>query len=186
MARRSLKSIRKKSEQLKKKAEADKMKSYEETRKKYDEALSKKNFTAVKKVQAIPKQDKHKPLVWKSVIPEDYIESLGEYKIRKFLLENNIKFGKEASFEYLPNLRFDFYLPKLRTCIEFDGIQHYQYVDKFDNGDFSKLDLRKINDSRKTKFCHRWDITLIRIPYYKQNQLKEILSKHLLNNLIPA
>ena len=33
---------------------------------------------------------------------------------------------REMTFPDLPNKKFDFYLPNIRTAIEFDGIQHFE------------------------------------------------------------
>ena len=61
------------------------------------------------------------------------------------------------------HLRYDFYLPKYNTCIEYDGIQHYE-SSKFYGGDRG-LELRKVRDGIKTKYCEDNGIRLIRIKY---------------------
>ena len=60
--------------------------------------------------------------------------SNGEYIIRDFLEEHNLKFEREKKFDgliYKYNLRFDFYIKKYNTVIEFDGIQHFEPIEFF-------------------------------------------------------
>lgn len=59
-----------------------------------------------------------------------YKKSKGEIEINKFLENNQIDYQKEFIF---PNSRkrFDFYLPELNTCIEYDGEQHFIAKDFF-------------------------------------------------------
>ena len=50
-----------------------------------------------------------------------YKKSKGEILILQYLKSHSINYLKEYSFKDLNNLRFDFYLPDYKTCIEFDG-----------------------------------------------------------------
>ena len=74
--------------------------------------------------------------------------SKGESIINKVLIENNIKFEIEVTFNDLKdksNLYYDFYLPKYKLFIEFHGIQHTKPVDYFGGKDeFDKLRKRDI------------------------------------------
>ena len=121
------------------------------------------------------KNNKKKMLKFKVCIPKDYKESKGEGLIRYYLKSKSLCYKKEVVFQSLPRLRFDFYLPNYRTCIEFDGIQHFEYVDTFDNGDLENLGRRKFNDELKNKFCRKYGILLIRIPYNKIDNISELL-----------
>jgi very-short-patch-repair endonuclease len=63
-------------------------------------------------------------------------------------------------------LPFDFYLPELNICIEYDGIQHYKTW-KGKQADLYIVNLQKTkqHDLIKTNFCKDNGIRLIRIPY---------------------
>ena len=55
-------------------------------------------------------------------------ESRGEKEIVRFLEKNNISYNRQHKFPDCKNifqLPFDFYIPSMRTCIEFDGEQHF-------------------------------------------------------------
>jgi hypothetical protein len=61
-------------------------------------------------------------------------ESKGERKIRKYFDKFKIDYKREYKFQDCKNilpLRFDFYLPKYRVVIEFDGKQHYEPMEFF-------------------------------------------------------
>lgn len=91
------------------------------------------------------------------------LESKGEREIHKILTENNIDFISQYSFEdckFKNKLKFDFYLIKLNTCIEFDGKQHIEYYGGLDS--FKK---RMKRDSIKNNYCQTKNIKLIRIKY---------------------
>ena len=60
-------------------------------------------------------------------------------------------------------LPFDFYLPKLNTCIEYDGEQHYRPVSRFGGEEAFKR--QQIRDKLKNEYCKKNNIKLIRIPY---------------------
>lgn len=119
--------------------------------------------------------------------------SNGENQIQEFLIRNNIAFIREQEFDGLINnktgyrLRFDFYLPDLRACIEFDGKQHFQYTEEFDKGDTTKFKERKFRDGLKDKFCRQKGLILLRIKYdqfYNINSiLKEFMKKYTLKPL---
>lgn len=110
--------------------------------------------------------------------------SRGEYKVKKFLEENNILYIPQKKFEnckVIRSLPFDFYLPNYNCCIEVDGQQHY-FPSKFSaNEDAIKsFEKRKYYDEIKTKFCKDNNIELLRIDYNnirrKNNNYINILS----------
>lgn len=108
----------------------------------------------------------------------------GEQAIMDFLTDKNIKFVREKEFKDLINpftkqkLRFDFYIGKLSTCIEFDGRQHFEVCSRFN---MSKTDLynSKARDGMKNDYCAIKKIRLIRISYKEINKIVEILTKEL-------
>lgn len=106
--------------------------------------------------------------------------SKGEIEILKVLSDSNINFIEQHTFDDLYNsnntkkLRFDFYIPELNVCIEFDGIQHYEPIDFFGGEDAFKK--QQLNDNLKNEYCKSNNIKLIRIK--EVSSIKEILKEH--------
>lgn len=78
----------------------------------------------------------------------------------------NIMYEKEKTFDdlkYKHKLRFDYYLPKYHLCIEFNGVQHYEYVEYFhrDNAHFQQ---QIYKDGLKEKYCQDNSIYFLEIP----------------------
>jgi len=101
--------------------------------------------------------------------------SRGERLIQQLLVENNIKFIPQKTFNNCRGKRnllpFDFYLPDYNTCIEYDGEQHFTGWNH--NKDYLKLSQER--DAIKTDYCNTNNISLIRIRYdedIKQRVLK--------------
>jgi very-short-patch-repair endonuclease len=108
-------------------------------------------------------------------------ESFGEKEISKVLDKYLIKYIREYKFNDCRNiypLPFDFYIPSLRTVIEFDGIQHYQPISYF--GGIDAYEKLRKNDMIKNQYCEENYINLIRIRYDQINQINEILSNSFL------
>lgn len=98
-------------------------------------------------------------------------ESKGEILVANILTKNNVNFERLYEFEdctnlikgrYCRKLSFDFYLPNQKTCIEYDGEQHYK---PFGTDTGEKLAKTQKNDELKNKYCEKKGIKLIRIPY---------------------
>lgn len=111
-------------------------------------------------------------------------QSKGEYLIDNYLLNNDINFIKQYSFDdckYKERLRFDFAIfidEKLYCLIEFDGIQHYR-PSRFGNvspetaqEEFNK---NKLRDRIKDEYCLLNNYNLIRIPYWEIKNVNIIL-----------
>jgi Zn finger protein HypA/HybF involved in hydrogenase expression len=105
-------------------------------------------------------------------IPDNHLKgflprkSTGEEIIKSILDRKYIRYEREKTFEGCFNrkkLRFDFYLPDLNTCIEFNGIQHYEPIEKF--GGVKSLKYQINNDRIKYNFCISNGINLIIISY---------------------
>ena len=95
--------------------------------------------------------------------------SKGENEIISFLIEYNIIFEKEKSFDNCLSLkgnklRFDFWLPIFNTLVEFDGLHHFKPVNKHYRAQKTH-DLTVVNDEIKNSFCQENNINLIRISY---------------------
>lgn len=92
--------------------------------------------------------------------------SHGERRMSKWLIEHDVDFVPQQSFPGLVGvrgcpLRFDFYLPKYKLCIEVDGPQHYEWIP----GMMTKeafLDLQE-HDRRKAVYCASHGLQLIRV-----------------------
>jgi hypothetical protein len=107
-------------------------------------------------------------------------KSEGELKIEKFLKKNKIDYKDEYIFEnckYKKPLRFDFYIPSINTCIEFDGSQHFET--KFYNNEKELLEQHK-RDKIKNDFCKNNNIYLLRIPYTSFKNIDKILTEEIL------
>jgi len=91
-------------------------------------------------------------------------ESKGERDIRLFLTNKNIFFIQQYRFPDCKDKRslpFDFYLPSINTCIEFDGEQHFKIKNQW-GGEDGLLDRQK-KDKVKNEYCIKNNIKLIRL-----------------------
>lgn len=109
-------------------------------------------------------------------------ESKGEYTIRIFLENHQIKFEQEYTFNNCKDknvLPFDFYLPDYNKIIEYDGKQHYSCEDwgKVDGTVAHQLTVK--HDNIKNNYCKDNNISLLRIPYWEYSNIDTILHKEL-------
>lgn len=121
----------------------------------------------------------------------DNKNSKWSYEVEKFLKENGIDYLKEYSFPdcvHKRPLKFDFAVlnesGKLKGLIEVDGQQHFEPF-RF----IQDLELRqqkfvegKVRDKIKDDYCKTKGIKLIRIPYFRINELSELLQDMLIPN----
>lgn len=113
--------------------------------------------------------------------PDANAPTKGERLISDYLKLHKIKFTREKMFSDLRSpfttvrLRLDFYLPELKTAIEFDGIQHFEVCKRWN---MSKYDLycQQTKDLTKDEYCAKKGILMIRITYKQINRVNEILS----------
>lgn len=91
--------------------------------------------------------------------------SKGEEAIDKWLKEKRLAFIPQHRFKdcrgIIKPLPFDFYLPELNTCIEYNGKQHYQKESRFYSEELIT------NDKTKAQYCLDNNIRLIVIPYWE-------------------
>jgi hypothetical protein len=93
-------------------------------------------------------------------------ESKGERELRQLLKLNNIEYTPQYKFLNCKDkkvLAFDFYLPDYNTCIEYQGIQHYEPVKLF--GGEEKFKIQQKRDKIKMEYCQNNNIPLIIIKY---------------------
>lgn len=111
--------------------------------------------------------------------------SKGEIKVKKFLELQKISYITQMTFDdcvYEQKLKFDFYLPDFNMIIEYDGEQHFKPVDFANKGIEWATNLYNknlIKDAIKNQYCKDNDIYLIRIPYYKYDDIDSILTSEL-------
>lgn len=111
--------------------------------------------------------------------------SIGEQLVNQFLKENNVIFEREYEInpkEWNNPLYYDFYIPHLKTALEYDGEQHYKPVDF--NGEgmeiaTEKFETQLVRDQIKNNYSKRKNIKLIRIPYWERDNINIILNKEL-------
>lgn len=111
--------------------------------------------------------------------------SKGELKISVVLDSMQIEYIEQKRFKdckYQAVLPFDFYISEYNTCIEYDGLQHYEsctFGGISEEQAKKNLELCKIKDSIKTQYCKDNNINLIRIPYWDYKNIENILSSSL-------
>lgn len=119
-------------------------------------------------------------------------ESIGERKTSQVLSKLGIKYirekkfigcvGRESKKYSFRSLKFDFYIPKYKLAIEFDGEQHFSPVTFgviSKERARSKFMVTKKYDRIKNRFCKENGINLVRLKYTNKFRLESILEKEL-------
>lgn len=114
------------------------------------------------------------------------LRSKGEREINTILLEKNIQFKKEYSFDDLRGinngkLRFDFAIFNnniLKGLIEFQGEQHFYPVKAF--GGIETFKERTYNDQKKLDYCENNNIPLLLLR--KTDNIKEKINQFIGEN----
>ena len=104
------------------------------------------------------------------------MRSKGEQLIATLLNKGHIKYKTEATFPDCKGyrgklLRFDFYIPSKKCCIEWHGEQHYRFIKHFSKSKKEWLYRREM-DLKKAQYCLDNGITLYAIPYTDYDLLK--------------
>lgn len=117
-------------------------------------------------------------------------ESKGETECRR-VLQYLFKrpFNKaRPNFLYNPvtggnfNLELDCFDPELKIAVEYNGIQHYQYIPYFHKNKEAFLN-QKYRDQMKKQKCKDNGIILIEVPYsVKLENIKNFIEKELKRN----
>ena len=107
-----------------------------------------------------------------------------EYYISIVLDELGIDYIRQYSFDDCVNpktgykLYFDYFIPSLNICIEYDGRQHFEPIDYF-GGEQSFVDTQ-YRDNIKNEYCKSHNILLIRYSYKQAlNEIKSLLTKEM-------
>lgn len=113
--------------------------------------------------------------------------SRGEKEVSKVLSSMGIQYINQYRMDgckYHGVLPFDFYIPNMNICIEYDGIQHYECVNfsgKMTEDEMNKnLKLVQKRDNIKNQYCSDNNIKLIRIPYWEFDNIEKILKEHII------
>lgn len=104
------------------------------------------------------------------------IFSVGEEIISEILINNNIMFEREKTFDdcrfpktnYMARFDFCIYNKNDFYLLEFDGEHHYVTTSYYDE---SGILNNKRKDLIKNNWCKNHNITLIRIPYQIRNNI---------------
>ena len=116
-----------------------------------------------------------------SKIPCKYCQiTSGELRVKQFLDSLGINYIFQHTFsdcKHIRNLEFDFYLPQLKTIIEYDGRQHFEPMKYSDSEEenLKRFELGKKRDEIKNQYCLQHGIKMIRIPYWDYENIEEIL-----------
>lgn len=111
-------------------------------------------------------------------------ESKGEAQITQWLEQHKIVNTPQKRFPDCYSTRslpFDFYIPELKVCIEYQGEQHYRPVNFGGISDEEAYDnflKTQYHDEIKRNYCVANDIKLICVPYWED--VDEYLNKNLL------
>jgi len=119
--------------------------------------------------------------VLKKLIPKD--RSKNEYLLQE-ILQNIYPYYKILNEVKIDKYFMDFYIPKLRLCIEYDGIQHYAHNEFFHGKGVSgmyKFNNQISADKIKDKILEQNNICLIRIPHtvkINEQNVRNILNEN--------
>lgn len=116
------------------------------------------------------------------------VYSKGELAVEKILDKKHITYTREHKFEGCKHKRllpFDFYIPSINLCIEYDGKQHYSPVNFggiTNERAAANYKVTAKRDSIKTRFCDLNSIGLLRIPYYfTEEEIEDTITKAIVN-----
>jgi len=112
------------------------------------------------------------------------VSSKGEKMIDHALTRWGIRYEAERRFRACQDkkpLPFDFFIPKWKILIEYQGQQHYEIIPSGFFGGQKELAELQRRDTIKRAFAEKYDYTLIEIPYTIEN-----VSGYLLAELMKA
>lgn len=114
--------------------------------------------------------------------------SVGEIKVEKYLVSNNIQFESAKTFPGLrdkKSLSYDFYLKDYNLLIECQGEQHYKPKNFGGISRQKALDNFKIqqyHDQLKRQYAADNNFSLLEISYKDYNIIEEVLKNYLENS----
>ena len=93
---------------------------------------------------------------------------------------NKIQYVSQKRFDTCRDkqpLPFDFFLPELMVCLEYNGVFHYEMIKSFTSAD--DLKDRKKKDKIKKKWAIKNGYKFLDIPYWEFENIEKILQKEL-------
>jgi Zn finger protein HypA/HybF involved in hydrogenase expression len=115
-------------------------------------------------------------------------ESKGEINVAKYLDSKGILYIRQKKFDDLKDkkhLKLDFYLPKLKYIIEYDG--HGHYLACFGSTPEEKqknLEDCQRRDKIKNEWALRNNIPLLRIPYWDFDRIEELIEAFIFEHTV--
>lgn len=106
--------------------------------------------------------------------------SRGEAKIKQILQRTDQQYIQQQSYEACRNilpLPFDFYLPEYDILLEYNGIQHYQFVQHF-HRTLEGFEEQKRKDKIKKAYAEKHH-NFLEIPYWDFDNIESILKEKL-------
>lgn len=107
--------------------------------------------------------------------------SKGELRLRKFFFDKGIEVIEQQTFEgcvFKKKLKFDFYVPSLNLCVEWNGEQHYRHVNIYHRRGNS-LQKQQHKDQIKRDFCKSNNIQLLELDSRVDYDLEEVFKPYL-------
>ena len=110
---------------------------------------------------------------------------LSQKQIEKCLNKLNEPYEKQKTFDGLVGIRngllsYDFYLPRLRLLVEFNGHQHYGPVPYF--GGKKTYEIQKIHDERKLSYAEQYGYEGLIIKYDQIDNISAILQSAIMRS----
>jgi hypothetical protein len=90
---------------------------------------------------------------------------------------NIIKNARKKAVPELKGYELDIYLPEYRLALEYNGIQHYEYNDRFHKNGIKDFIHQVMKDKIKYRLCVENGITLIRVKYTIKNIRQYVYDK---------
>lgn len=112
-----------------------------------------------------------------------FVFSKGERAVENALKKLNIDYLPQYTFPDCKDrnaLPFDYYLPSMQKCIEYDGQHHYFPVTFNGISKETALENHKTiieHDKIKDSYCRENNIELLRIPYYEFKNIETLVKK---------
>lgn len=124
-------------------------------------------------------------------IEQDFMKSKGEISLLEILRQEVPHFTiisqHGIKIKHRQHLYLDYYIPMLKLAVEFDGLQHEQYIPYF-HKDIQGFMRSQQADKAKDQYCLDNDISLIRINHDEEvdaqtlrNKIQELIKKRIVN-----
>ena len=98
---------------------------------------------------------------------------IGELILEEIFKKHKIKNKPQYNIpEIVANYKVDFYLPEYRCLVEFHGIQHYEYIPFFHDGDYTFED-QKTRDELVRDAAIRWKYNYLEFNYKQLKYLSK-------------